>query len=130
MIFKRILKSAAGENAEVTDEELDEMYRIFNTPNARSTAVAQMREVRANPVGWDVAARVRAPALVIWGRQDEWTALKYGERLSGSIPDSRLVIIEKSGHMPQWETPGEVSRLLDGFFQEVLARVESPKEEP
>ena len=119
-IFERVWNSMVTDENEISDGEIDEMYRLLNTPGARSAALNQIREIRAHPVGWEATRQVRAPTLLIWGRQDNVVPLKYGERLDGHIPDSRMVIIEDSGHLPQWDAPEEVIRLLDAFVGEVL----------
>ena len=46
------------------------------------------------------------PTLILWGRQDKIIPLEIGERLRQDIPNSRLEIIDKAGHIPQEEVPG------------------------
>jgi pimeloyl-ACP methyl ester carboxylesterase len=108
------------EGNEISEGEINEMYGLLNTLGARTAALNQIREIRANPVGWEATRRIRAPTLLIWGRQDKGVPLKYGKRLNDHIPDSRMVIIEETGHLPQWEKPDEITRLLDAFVEKVL----------
>ncbi|MEM3085786.1 MAG: alpha/beta hydrolase [Halobacteria archaeon] len=63
------------------------------------------------------AAEIRAPTLVVWGRQDRLVSLKLGERLARTIPGARLEIIEECGHLPSVERPGELARLVEGFLE-------------
>lgn len=60
----------------------------------------------------DIVAAVRAPALVLWGRDDLWIPAAHGERYAAALPASRMAVIDGCGHMPQEERPAEVSRLL------------------
>lgn len=117
-IFERVWNSMLTEGNEVSEREIDEMYGLLNTLGARTAALNQIREIRSNPVEWEATQRIGVPTLLIWGRQDK--LLRYGERLKGHIPDSRMVIIEDTGHLPQWEKPDEVTRLLGAFVEEVL----------
>ncbi len=55
--------------------------------------------------------------LVIWGQQDNTVPFEESEWLMKSLPNGRLVPIESSGHLPQWEQPDEVHRELINFLQ-------------
>lgn len=56
------------------------------------------------------------PVLVIWGKQDNTVPFEESEWLMNSLPNGRLVPIESSGHLPQWEQPDEVHRELVNFL--------------
>jgi 2-hydroxy-6-oxonona-2,4-dienedioate hydrolase len=57
--------------------------------------------------------QIKAPTLIVWGREDEVTPLAIGEKLAQEIPRAQTVIIEKCGHMPQFEcAPAFNSALL------------------
>ncbi|MEJ0096157.1 MAG: alpha/beta hydrolase [Methylocella sp.] len=62
--------------------------------------------------------QVRAPVLIMIGRHDWICPMPVSERLHTSIPNSRLVIFEESGHMPWLEEPEkfatELLRFLEG----------------
>lgn len=63
------------------------------------------------------AAEIRAPTLVVWGRQDKLVSLSLGERLVQTIPGARLEVIEECGHLPSVERPEEFGRLVEGFLE-------------
>jgi pimeloyl-ACP methyl ester carboxylesterase len=42
---------------------------------------------------------------VIWGKQDNTVPFEESEWLLSILPQGRLVPIEASGHLPQWEQP-------------------------
>lgn len=50
---------------------------------------------------------INIPTLILWGRDDKVIPLAIGEMLDQAIPDSRLVLIEQAGHVPQEEKPEE-----------------------
>jgi pimeloyl-ACP methyl ester carboxylesterase len=59
------------------------------------------------------------PVLVIWGKQDPTVPFEESEWMMKALPQGRLVPIESSGHLPQWEQPDvvhtEVIRFLQGL---------------
>jgi pimeloyl-ACP methyl ester carboxylesterase len=57
------------------------------------------------------------PVLVIWGKQDPTVPFEDSEWFMQSLPRGRLVAIEGSGHLPQWEQPQEVHSELVKFLQ-------------
>jgi triacylglycerol lipase len=46
---------------------------------------------------------IKAPTLIIWGREDSLTPLAWGEAFARDIPGSKLLIIDRCGHVPQVE---------------------------
>lgn len=60
---------------------------------------------------------IQVPTLIVWGRNDRVIPLSIGERLNRDIPNSRLVVLGETGHVPQEEKPeetiAEILRFLD-----------------
>lgn len=59
------------------------------------------------------------PVLVIWGKQDPTVPFEESEWVMKDLPRGRLVTVESSGHLPQWEQPNVVHPELIRFLQEV-----------
>lgn len=59
---------------------------------------------------------VRSPVQIIWGRQDGFVSLAAGEDLHHAIPGAPLTVIPNTGHLPMWERPDEVNRLILEFL--------------
>lgn len=82
---------------------------------ARSTPAvfaAQIRSLLERPDASPVLAALRCPILLVCGRQDAWSPLSRHERMHAMCHDSRLAVIEGSGHMSTMEQPAAVSRVL------------------
>lgn len=60
---------------------------------------------------------VTHPTLVIWGEEDRVFPIAAGEELHRTINGSQFVRIPHAGHLPQWERPGLVNRLLIAYIQ-------------
>ena len=59
---------------------------------------------------------IYVPTLIVWGREDKVIPLSIGEKLDRAIPDSRLVIIEQVGHVPQEEKADETIAHITRFL--------------
>ncbi len=59
---------------------------------------------------------VTLPALIIVGRDDVLTPIKYAEYLHTHLPDTQLVIVEKAGHFAMLEQPDAVNRAILNFI--------------
>jgi pimeloyl-ACP methyl ester carboxylesterase len=60
---------------------------------------------------------ITVPTLIVWGLQDKVIPLVIGQKLDADIPHSRLITIDRSGHIPQEETPAAVIPLVLDFLR-------------
>jgi pimeloyl-ACP methyl ester carboxylesterase len=64
---------------------------------------------------FDVMSRlgeIPVPTIVICGREDKLTPVKYSEYLQANIPDAQLKVIEQAGHMVMLEQPEAFNQVL------------------
>jgi pimeloyl-ACP methyl ester carboxylesterase len=76
--------------------------------NADADQTEQLERVGQNP----------RPVLVIWGKEDRTVPFEESEYLMQALPNARLIPIEGSGHLPQWEQPDSVHPQLISFLQQ------------
>ena len=62
--------------------------------------------------------RIKLPALIIWGDEDKVMPADYAGLWRERLPDARLVMIEKCGHVPQIEKLSETIDPLRDFLAE------------
>lgn len=60
--------------------------------------------------------RVKAPTLVIWGDSDGLVPLDFGHAYQEGIAGSRLMVLEKCGHVPPIEKPEEFVSAVRQFL--------------
>jgi pimeloyl-ACP methyl ester carboxylesterase len=60
---------------------------------------------------------VRAPALVVWGDDDQIVPQSAGRLYTKSLPKAQLEIVPKSGHWVDMEQPDALARLVTGFVE-------------
>jgi len=53
----------------------------------------------------------------VWGSDDKLLPLAYGEAYANGIPGARLVVIEKSGHLPPFEHPERFADVVLSFLE-------------
>ena len=68
-----------------------------------------------NPTLPHLLGGVKAPALVVWGRQDRIVPLECGERYAKGLRRARLAVVEGAGHFAEMEQPDVVGKLITEF---------------
>jgi pimeloyl-ACP methyl ester carboxylesterase len=68
----------------------------------------------------DAAAVIRVPALVIAGEHDRMTPPSSAVALAGELPEGRLELLERAGHIPMMEAPDAFNALIDTFAWPLL----------
>src|SRR5207248_2565633 len=68
-----------------------------------------------------VGAQVRAPTLVVWGRDDRVISVKRAVRTARAIPRARLLVLPRTGHVAQMERPVVVAKAVLGMWEHVEA---------
>jgi pimeloyl-ACP methyl ester carboxylesterase len=61
---------------------------------------------------------INIDTLVIVGRDDQLTSVKYAEFLNREIKNSKIKIIDDAGHNVMWEKPDEVNLSIKNFLEE------------
>jgi pimeloyl-ACP methyl ester carboxylesterase len=101
----------------VTEKLVESVDDALDRPGTLAAALAAVRGQRYS----EVEHRYRGidkPTLLMWGREDIVTPLKYGERLSRDLPSSKLVVYPRCGHFPMIEALAASNRDLVQFLNE------------
>jgi pimeloyl-ACP methyl ester carboxylesterase len=69
---------------------------------------------------WTLAARVRAPTLVVWGDRDRLVTPRLGARTAAAV-GGRLLVLPGVGHVAQIEAPDAVAQAVAGMWDAVVA---------
>lgn len=86
------------------------------TRNREMTARLTWKPYMFNPRLSYFLPRVKAPALIIWGRQDRIVPLICGEQYQRLLPHAALRVLDQCGHLPPIEQPAEVADLVLDFL--------------
>lgn len=66
--------------------------------------------------------QIKAPVLIVWGKEDRILDYRNGEAFQNAIPGSRLEILPGIGHAPMIETPEESARLFLEFAKSHISK--------
>lgn len=116
---RSLVGDEAGDTLRLADEE-DGILERLRDPRAREAFLAMLRSV-GNIRGQHVSALeqlhlVRAPVLLIHGRQDTTIPLSHGVAAQSQLADGSLEVLDDCGHCPHREAPMQVLRLLEQFL--------------
>ncbi len=107
--------------AMATDDLVNEVFEITNNRLKVIKIIALAKSAIRNNLGEELK-NIHQPTCLIWGNNDTITPPFVGKEFNNLIPNSELHLIDKCGHAPMMEVPGEFNVILDGF----LAKLKSP----
>ena len=120
---KMVLRMCYYDRRKITAEDVEAYARPIASSGGRHALLQTSRQC-IPPNADEIIAKVKTitvPTLILWGRQDGVIPLKVGELLHQAIPNSKLEVIERCGHIPHEEKPVEtIARIAD--FLSVTAR--------
>ncbi len=62
---------------------------------------------------------ISVPTLIIWGEKDKLVPLELGKRFHKEIKNSKIVVFENCGHVPQEEKPKETAEEILKFLEKI-----------
>lgn len=90
------------------------------TPAEGAAAALRGRAERSDYV--DVLRLVDVPALVVVGREDEYTPVDDNRRMYEFIPNATLKVVNGAGHLPNLEQPTEFNAALQQLLDTAAVR--------
>jgi pimeloyl-ACP methyl ester carboxylesterase len=100
----------------VTEELIEDVERSLERPGTVAAALAAVRGQRFSEKQHRYR-NVDKPALLLWGREDTVSPLRFGERLVSDLPRARLEVFPRCGHFPMLEARGPSTAALLEFLQ-------------
>jgi pimeloyl-ACP methyl ester carboxylesterase len=99
----------------VTQQLVDEVEIAFDRPGTRAAALEAVRGMRFDEME-EKYQTIKAPTLLLWGREDLVTPVSIGEKLVRQLPNAKLNIYPRCGHFPMIEAVSESTRDLGVFL--------------
>jgi pimeloyl-ACP methyl ester carboxylesterase len=97
-------------------ELVDEVYEMVNVRLKAIKIIALAKSAIRNNLGEELN-QIQQPTLLIWGNNDNLTPPVVGREFQRLIPNSELYFIDKCGHAPMMEVPGEFNAILEKFLE-------------
>jgi pimeloyl-ACP methyl ester carboxylesterase len=111
-----ILQECVMDKNLITPEIVDRQYRFSRIKGTTWSLYSTFRNAKYAMKLKEYLPRINRPTLLVWGEEDILFPPSVGEGLQRAIAGSTLQVIEKSGHIPMWETPDKVNPLILAFL--------------
>ena len=113
------LKQTVADPASVTDADVDRYWDLLRYPGNRQATLDRFSREREPGADAATLATIDVPTLVIWGRRDGLIPVAAATAFDDGLPDSRLVIYDDIGHIPQEEAAARSAADVRSFLQEI-----------
>ena len=116
-LVRQGLEKSFYDRTKVTEERVATYYRPLQTRGGQLAAVRARKQANEFPIEPELS-RISIPTLIIWGAQDALIPIAAGHKISKLIKESKLVIFDSCGHLPQEEMPArtvdEITKFIAG----------------
>lgn len=103
------------------EADLDRAHKELSERGGARAMVKLSRSARNDHLGERIGG-IKAPTLLIWGRNDIVTPPEAADGFIARIPDCRIVWFDECGHAPMIEKPGEFAEAILNFTDELDRR--------
>jgi pimeloyl-ACP methyl ester carboxylesterase len=124
---RRIL-AASGHAASVADGRIPAAFLAYRVSLSNDTSAMRHERgmvrhiVRGSswrpdlPFDDEALGRIDARTLFVYGTNDEVGDVATWQRFVGAMPNAVLSLVERAGHMPWFDAPGDVASRVDRFL--------------
>jgi pimeloyl-ACP methyl ester carboxylesterase len=112
------LEDSYTDQSFVTDELVERYVSLSRAPGHRATLLGIMAGERT-PATAEAMATIKVPTLIMWGRDDNLIPVSSAQKFADTIENSKLVIYDNVGHLPQEEVATQSIADVRAFMNEV-----------
>ena len=120
VFIKKNMEEVYADNAKITDKLITRYHKMSLRTGNRQAFIDRAKidfKLGANS-NLEKIKSIKIPTLLIWGAKDNWIPLDNGKRMDSLLPNSKLVVLENSGHVPMEENPEESLAVLKDFLND------------
>jgi len=100
------VENVYADPSKVAESIVERYFKLTLREGNRQALVDRMAE-DAQTDNTDLVKSILQPTLVLWGEKDLLIPVSYAQRFHRDLPESRLVILKNTGHVPMEESPEE-----------------------
>ncbi|PQJ80560.1 alpha/beta fold hydrolase [Polaribacter porphyrae] len=117
--IKKNMKEVYADDSKITDDLINRYHKMALRVGNRQAFIdrARMDFKMGSKANLEKLKSVKTLTLLLWGAQDSWIPLDNGIRMDSVMQNSKLVVLENSGHVPMEENPEESLQLLLEFLK-------------
>ena len=99
------LKEVYFDDSKISEALIDRYHQMILREGSRKAFIEKANlEVQDDT---DRLSLVKAPTLIIWGEDDIWIPVENAVKFMKELANSRLIVMEETGHVPMEERPAE-----------------------
>lgn len=119
-MFASSLKTSMSVHSVIDDALIDRYWELNRYPGNREATGKRFAMIRSNkPATKEQMAQIKAPAMIMWGEEDNLIPVSSATWFAESMPGAKLIIYPKVGHIPMEEVPdrsaADVKAWIDGL---------------
>jgi len=96
----------------------EEVHNVLSSTDPKGI-VGVLQGMAERPDRRELLSKIRVPALVVAGDQDQIIEVEDARQMAMSIPNSRFHLVSGAGHMPMLEKPKELAEGLDWLISQM-----------
>jgi pimeloyl-ACP methyl ester carboxylesterase len=118
IFIKKNMKEVYGDETKITDDLVNRYHKMALRVGNRQAFIdrAKIDFKLGEKDNLKKLKSIQTPTLLIWGAKDNWIPLDNGKRMNNALINSKLVVLENSGHVPMEESPEESLIILKEFI--------------
>ncbi|UCE94888.1 MAG: alpha/beta hydrolase, partial [Flavobacteriaceae bacterium] len=110
------VENVYADKSKVSDSLVERYFKLTLRAGNRQALVDRMA-MENDMEKADLIKNIDHPTLVLWGQQDKLIPVENAHRFHEDLPNSELVILDNSGHVPMEENPDESVKSLLNFLR-------------
>ncbi len=103
-------------NKTLVSETMVEQYHDMLLREGNRRAILELFQHPMKPDATRIK-NITQPTLIIWGKEDQLISYRNASLFKQDIRNSRMIILDKVGHIPMEETPVEVAKAILNFIK-------------
>ncbi|MCP5098413.1 MAG: alpha/beta fold hydrolase [Chloroflexi bacterium] len=119
MLPKLVTKETA-----VSDPDTLSFIRQIMEKTTDVGAIGALQGMRDRSDSTDLLSEISVPTLIIHGKDDQLIPISEAEVMHKAIKNSKLVVLENAGHLPNLENVDEFNDVMIDFLEEIEATLQ------
>ena len=117
-LIKKNIEEVYEDDSKITDELINRYHKMALRVGNRKAFIDRAKTdfKLDTQVNLEKLKSIQTPTLLIWGAKDLWIPIANGIRMNEILVNSKLEVLENSGHVPMEENPRESLKLMNEFL--------------
>lgn len=111
--------SMMSNTGDVDDFTVTEFVKRMSMPNAKLAFLSAVLGIK-NSSTEQALPKIKAPTLLLWGKQDKVIPIAFAPRFASRITDCTFLALDDCGHLPHVEIPGTFASVVREFLDSRL----------